>query len=263
MNWEEPLTELPKPNVEHVRTVDELNEAGARGMLSNPIYAGVPPYSRVVSDAAWVHAAAALIREEGPEQFLVNLLHVLRSSMSDVLEPEAETADENLIWAVENEHGEAEGEPDGEDDTPSPWQMPMEGVLFCSHDNLPMLYLGDEYVCVAEYLDAHLDGSPINDIITSPAITLIFQNGHTLPLLCPDCGQSLHVQDEGWFLDELNGLTLVGLWWDDEEESLVMEFGYPDDENEDAIHSVPVHLNSVRGLTCPHATVLEDQEEQP
>jgi hypothetical protein len=31
----------------------------------------------VVEDAAWVRACARLIEEEGPEQFLVNLLYVL------------------------------------------------------------------------------------------------------------------------------------------------------------------------------------------
>ena len=43
-----------------------------------PIYAGVGPFPRLVEDAAWVRACAKLIQEEGAEQFLVNLLHVLR-----------------------------------------------------------------------------------------------------------------------------------------------------------------------------------------
>jgi hypothetical protein len=47
-------------------------------ILVNPIYAGVGPFPRLVEDAAWVRAGARLIEEEGADQFLVNLLYVLR-----------------------------------------------------------------------------------------------------------------------------------------------------------------------------------------
>jgi hypothetical protein len=72
---------LPAPNVVVTRAgapVHELPREAVKGILVNPIYAGVGPFPRLVEDAAWVRACAKLIQEEGAEQFLVNLLHVLR-----------------------------------------------------------------------------------------------------------------------------------------------------------------------------------------
>ena len=57
---------------------DQLSPEAVKGILVNPIYTGVGPFPRLVEDAAWVRACARLIDEEGADQFLVNLLHVLR-----------------------------------------------------------------------------------------------------------------------------------------------------------------------------------------
>jgi hypothetical protein len=72
---------LPRPNVSTPETGDDprkFGEAGVKGMLINPIYAGVADYPRLISEEDWVAAAANVLREDGPEQFLVNLLYVLR-----------------------------------------------------------------------------------------------------------------------------------------------------------------------------------------
>ena len=72
---------LPAPNVVVARAgtpLEDLSPEAVKGILVNPIYAGVGPFPRLVEDAAWVRACARLIEEEGPQQFLVNLLHVLR-----------------------------------------------------------------------------------------------------------------------------------------------------------------------------------------
>ena len=72
---------LPAPNVVVARAgtpMHELSPEAVKGILVNPIYTGVGPFPRLVGDAAWVRAGARLIREEGADQFLVNLLHVLR-----------------------------------------------------------------------------------------------------------------------------------------------------------------------------------------
>ena len=72
---------LPAPNVVVARAgarLDELPPEAVKGILVNPIYTGVGPFPRLVEDAAWVRACAKLIAEEGSEQFLVNLLYVLR-----------------------------------------------------------------------------------------------------------------------------------------------------------------------------------------
>jgi hypothetical protein len=77
---------LPKTNVVVARSgtpPHELTSAAIRGILVNPIYAGVGPFPRLVTDEAWVHACAKLIQEEGPDQFLVNLLYVLRECFGE------------------------------------------------------------------------------------------------------------------------------------------------------------------------------------
>jgi hypothetical protein len=72
---------LPTPNVVVARSgtpMHELSPEAVKGILVNPIYTGVGPFPRLVEDAAWVRACTKLIAEEGPQQFLVNLLYVLR-----------------------------------------------------------------------------------------------------------------------------------------------------------------------------------------
>ena len=72
---------LPAPNVA-VRTGEDTGEwtpEQIRGIICNPIYAGVGPFPALVSDDVWVRSAAVLISAEGPQQFLVNLLFVLRA----------------------------------------------------------------------------------------------------------------------------------------------------------------------------------------
>jgi hypothetical protein len=81
-----PQKPLPKPNVVVARSgtpPHELTPAAVRGIVVNPIYAGVGPFPRLVTDEAWVHACAKVIEEEGPDQFLVNLLYVLRECFYD------------------------------------------------------------------------------------------------------------------------------------------------------------------------------------
>lgn len=260
------LPPLPRRTVKYVVNPEEMNEDAARGMLSNPVYVGVPPYNRVVSDEAWIRAAVKLIEEDGPEQFLVNLLYMLRVSMVDAVPDEAIPHDYDGPWPddSDDEVGLAE-ELEDFGETPSPWHNPMEGLVFCSHDDLPMILMDGEFVCVGEYLYAHLNNAPVTDLLTDPVLTLVFQNGHTLPLLCPDCGDSLHIHDQSALLDSINGLTIIALEWDDETDELILEFGQPEGEEEEeeaeALETLGIHLNSVRGLTCPHQTLWHEEED--
>jgi hypothetical protein len=59
----------------------ELSPAAILGILVNPIYTGVGPILRLVENEAWVRACAELIEGEGADQFLVNLVYVLRQSL--------------------------------------------------------------------------------------------------------------------------------------------------------------------------------------
>ena len=51
-------------------------------MIANPIYAGIGPYPQFIPDEQWIRCAAKAMAEDGPEQFLVNMLHVLSQAMS-------------------------------------------------------------------------------------------------------------------------------------------------------------------------------------
>ena len=72
---------VPSPNVTVKQSGDktEWTEEQIRGMICNPIYAGIGPYPSFISDEEWVKCAAIQISNEGSQQFLVNLLYVLRA----------------------------------------------------------------------------------------------------------------------------------------------------------------------------------------
>jgi hypothetical protein len=73
---------LPKPNatMKYASDFGNVTEAEIRGIIANPIYAGIGPYPAMVPEEQWVKAAVKAIQEDGAEQFLVNLLSVLRES---------------------------------------------------------------------------------------------------------------------------------------------------------------------------------------
>ncbi len=226
---------LPDPNAsfhspgENSPTTDT---AGVNGVICNPIYAGVGNFPQKVDDEAWITAASQFIIEEGSEQFLVNMLHLLRQSLS---------LDENELAKV-----------------PFIGKTP----LLCAHDGLPIVNIGGgDYACIGEYTFAHLENTPVTDLISEPVLTLVFQNGHTMPLLCPDCGQSLHINDEDTLLNTLNGLVIMDIGYDPDTGAVILDFGtFPDDMDVESafideiepLDSIEVHLNSILGITCPH-----------
>ena len=65
----------------------------AEAAICNPIYAGIPPYPPLVSDEEWIAAARRAIEQEGIEQFLANMLYLLRLAMLFALDPDGETGD--------------------------------------------------------------------------------------------------------------------------------------------------------------------------
>lgn len=85
------LTPLPKPTVlVALEGAETLSPEEFRGILHNPIYAGVPPFPPITTDEEWIAAAVSLIAEEGPVQFLVNLLAVLRETYRSAFAEEVE-----------------------------------------------------------------------------------------------------------------------------------------------------------------------------
>jgi hypothetical protein len=119
-----------------------------------------------------------------------------------------------------------------------------------------MMKINDEYVCVAEYIFEHLADSPVTDLITEPTMTLIFQSGHTLPLLCPDCQESYHSNDDV-LLNKLNGLGIVDIDFEDDRSAVVLYFGPPhietleEDPDPIALDTIIIHLDSILQMTCP------------
>ena len=85
-----PLVTAHTPTGEETQT--GFTAENIQGMLTNPIYAGLGPYPALIDDEMYVAAAARLIREQGAEQFLVNLLTVLREAFGSPFDhgPEAE-----------------------------------------------------------------------------------------------------------------------------------------------------------------------------
>lgn len=57
-----------------------------RTLLGNPMITGVATFPRFMSDADWVRGAAHLMREDGIEQFLVNMLYLMRHSIQDFVD---------------------------------------------------------------------------------------------------------------------------------------------------------------------------------
>jgi hypothetical protein len=52
-------------------------------LFGNPLYTGVADFPRLMSDERWLRGASLLMREEGIEQFLVNMLYLMRRSARD------------------------------------------------------------------------------------------------------------------------------------------------------------------------------------
>jgi len=89
---------IPRPNVYVPRAGEDpgnFGEAGIKGMMINPIYAGIGEYPRLMSDEQWVRAAKKVLEEDSAEQFLVNLLHVLRSTLGCIEWGGTEAPDRN------------------------------------------------------------------------------------------------------------------------------------------------------------------------
>jgi len=90
---------LPKPNAVRRVSGDDgpWSPEHVRGIICNPCYAGVGPYPGLVPEAAWVHAAARTIHEDGAEQFLVNMLEMLRESFEHAHLQFGEAEDEQTV----------------------------------------------------------------------------------------------------------------------------------------------------------------------
>jgi hypothetical protein len=79
-----PPQTLPSISVVYFTADDDspVTPGKLRSLFSNPIYVRLEPYSSgIVDDELWISAAAMLARREGVEQFLVNMLFTLQTSL--------------------------------------------------------------------------------------------------------------------------------------------------------------------------------------
>jgi hypothetical protein len=74
---------LPRVNVEYIAAGDfgDMTPEKIRAMICNPVYTGLGPYEAILDDEKWIRSAVRMIETEGTEQFLVNMLYVLRKSL--------------------------------------------------------------------------------------------------------------------------------------------------------------------------------------
>jgi hypothetical protein len=111
--------DLPRPNAK-MRTNDDEGEwtpEQTRGVVGNPIYAGIGPYPPLIDDGTWVRAAAAMIQEEGKEQFLVNLLYLLRQAFENAsLSMRPDNGNSAPLLSIHNHHSSNCGTPPQVDD---------------------------------------------------------------------------------------------------------------------------------------------------
>lgn len=145
--------------------------------------------------------------------------------------------------------------------------MNLDGILQCPEHDCPLIEVDGARVCLVEYVDNHLGRQRVKDFIARPA-TLVFADGHTLPLVCPDCGDALrfNADHEDAALAELAQLYLVAVMYQppapNQVEGLVLGFAQNPDADASAVMDVfYVHLDSARQLTCPRAETESNEQE--
>ena len=87
------LPDLREPDVEFVTggtDSADFTEAGIKGIAMNPAYAGFGEFPPMVSEKQWVASCKTIMEQDTPEQFLVNLLFLLRSMLGYVGDVEDE-----------------------------------------------------------------------------------------------------------------------------------------------------------------------------
>lgn len=88
--------ELPEPAVSETKEGrrEKWTAAQVRFMLLNPVYCGIGPFPVMISDRAWIIAACRMLDELGYVQFFVDLLFVLRDTLSDATYEDPAAAEE-------------------------------------------------------------------------------------------------------------------------------------------------------------------------
>jgi len=79
------MNEKPLPNPTVKSTGGSCwSTADIGGVLCNPVYTGIDPFPQIVPEDLWLKAAEKQVAEEGAEQYLVNVLFMLKASFQHV-----------------------------------------------------------------------------------------------------------------------------------------------------------------------------------
>ncbi len=80
------IKSMPKPNVEYAgNNSDNLTEKQINGMLCNPLYTGIDVFPTLLTEDNWIKSAKQFIEKEGIDQFLVNMLYMLKETCKNNL----------------------------------------------------------------------------------------------------------------------------------------------------------------------------------
>jgi hypothetical protein len=74
---------IPKPTVQS-RTGSSWAASDVRAVLCNPVNVGLGPFKQIVPEDLWLKGAEKQVAEHGAEQFLVNVLFMLKDSFKRV-----------------------------------------------------------------------------------------------------------------------------------------------------------------------------------
>ena len=81
--------DVPLPDVSYPGDRDWLendwNEEMIGGMICNPVYAGIPPFPKMIDDPTWIRAGLRMVELKGLQQYLVNLLYELKKSIQNAV----------------------------------------------------------------------------------------------------------------------------------------------------------------------------------
>lgn len=137
----------------------------------------------------------------------------------------------------------------------------VDYALACATHGCPMMEAGGDIVCLFDFLDDHLGGLAVTDLVPDGGEdqpgALVFADGHSLPLLCPHCARAARLEDPQALLAQVAGQFLVGLEYAEEagERQLFLLFAADpetrlDDENVELLE-IATHPESARRLACP------------
>ena len=139
----------------------------------------------------------------------------------------------------------------------------LKRLLSCETHGCPMIVARGRYVCAFEYVLEHLEGRQVKSARldvgagNKRTTSLVFLDGHTVPLLCPRRGDYMDVEAAS----QVCGLYLAGLAYLPRAAGHpeALEFLFHPEPNaapkvpDKALRSVMLHLDSARKLWCPSA----------